>query len=195
VVDDDTQVGDIADYLLFQYKDQQLRLDAVALEPDDTYTDAQWTRLLSLEVLQRISATVDTTDGRTVTTDGLVRGVSLEVRPYRWVWKVSTTAAPGTLGNFTLDDTDIGVLSKFTPTDLLILADYYQYLVDNHAPYEDDYFDDGITAARWYLDFLPLAGTYGWSQQQLVAVGDWTGMTNAQVQAYPVATYATLALF
>ena len=195
VVEDDTQVGDVADYLLFQFKDQQLRLDGVVLEPDDTYSDSQWTRLLSLEMLQRISATMNTTDGRTVTTDGLVRGVSLDARPYRWVWSVSTTAAPGTLGNFTLDDSEIGVLSLFTPTDLQILSDYYQYLSDNHAPYEDDYFDDGITAARWELDFLPLAHTYGWSAQQLVAVGDWTGMSNAEVQAYPVGTYATLALF
>jgi hypothetical protein len=146
-------------------------------------------------MLQRISATMNTTDGRTVTTDGLVRGVSLDARPYRWVWSVSTTAAPGTLGNFTLDDSEIGVLSLFTPTDLQILSDYYQYLSDNHAPYEDDYFDDGITAARWELDFLPLAHTYGWSAQQLVAVGDWTGLSNAEVQAYPVGTYATLALF
>lgn len=195
VVDDDTQVGDIGGYLLFQYKDQQLRLDAVTLEPDDTYTDAQWTRLLEFEVLQRISATVDTTDGRTVTTDGLVRGVSLEVRPYRWMWKVSTTAAPGTLGNFTLDDAAFGVLSKFTPTDILILSDYYDFL-QRRVLSPDTEFDDGPSSVYWTARFLTQApAIYGWSSQQLVAVGNWTGMTNAEVQAYPVATYATLALF
>ena len=202
VVDDDSQVGDVADYLLFQFKDQQLRLDGVVLEPDDTYSDDQWTRLLSLEMLQRISATMNTTDGRTVTTDGLLRGVSLDVRPYRWVWKVSTTAVPGTLGNFTLDDSDIGVLGIWSVTDLAIIKDYAAFVKSRFGglPAWVGYFEIGKTKPLW-TDFRSgPAQAIGWSTSSLDQVTDWDGyvppeITIPAIYGYPVETYATLALF
>jgi len=111
LLDNDYQVSDTAQFILGQRKDQALRLDAVSLEPDDTYTDDQWSLLLNVELLQRVSATMVTTDARTVTNDGLISGVNLSVQPYRWNWELATIAAPVAVGNFILDDTALGVLA------------------------------------------------------------------------------------
>lgn len=120
LVDNDYQVAVSAELILYQSKDQRLRMDSVSVELDDTYRDEQWSAMLDMELLSRIGSTVDTTDGRTVSTDGLVRGIELSVQPYRWRWKLSTLAAPDRGGNFTLDDAVLGVLADaaaVNPTD------------------------------------------------------------------------------
>ena len=111
LLDDDYQVADTAQFMLSQRKDQELRLDAVTLEADDTYSDEQWSLLLGVELLQRVSATMTTTDARTVTNEGLVGGVNLTVQPYRWTWELATIAAPMVVGNFTLNDAALGLLA------------------------------------------------------------------------------------
>jgi hypothetical protein len=103
LVDNDDQVADSAEIILYQSKDQRLRMDAVSVELDDTYRDDQWSGMLSIELLDRIGSTTMTTDGRSVSNDGLVRGIDLSVQPYRWRWKLSTLAAPDRGGSFTLD--------------------------------------------------------------------------------------------
>ena len=116
----DIDVANTASYILDQFKDQELRLEGLKLEPDGEYNDDQWTILLSLDVLQRVQATITTTDGRTVSLDGLVRGIQLNIKPYQWHIDVSTLAAPQPGGNFTLDDLALGLLADATavnPTD------------------------------------------------------------------------------
>jgi len=110
----DTDVANTAGYVLDQFKDQALRLEGVKLEPDGEYTNDQWTILLGLDVMQRVQATITTTDGRAVTLDGLVRGVQVNVSPYQWHFDVSTLAAPQPGGNFTLNDPVAGLLADAT---------------------------------------------------------------------------------
>ena len=114
LVDNDDQVADSAEIILYQSKDQRLRMDAVSVELDDTYRDDQWSGMLSIELLDRIGSTTMTTDGRSVSNDGLVRGIDLSVQPYRWRWKLSTLAAPDRGGSFTLDDALLGLLADAT---------------------------------------------------------------------------------
>jgi len=116
----DTDVATSAEYVLDQFKDQELRLEGLFLQPDGEYSNDQWSILLALDVLQRVQATITTTDGRSITRDGLVRGIELNMAPYRWQFKVSTLAAPDPGGTFTLDDAVLGVLADATavnPTD------------------------------------------------------------------------------
>jgi hypothetical protein len=111
LLDNDNQVADSAEIILYQSKDQRLRMDAVSVELDDTYRDDQWSGMLSIELLHRIGSTIQTTDGRSVSNDGLVRGIEVSVQPYRWRWKLLTLAAPDRGGSFTLDDITLGVLA------------------------------------------------------------------------------------
>ena len=114
VVDSDVQVADSAGYVLSQFRDQQLRLEGVSLEPDNTYSDDAWSTLLGMDILNRLSASVTTTDGRSIERDALVRGIALDIQPFRWNWQVSTMAAPDALGTFTLDDAALGLLDTGT---------------------------------------------------------------------------------
>jgi hypothetical protein len=111
LLDNDNQVADSAEIILYQSKDQRLRMDAVSVELDDTYRDDQWSGMLSIELLHRIGSTIQTTDGRSVSNDGLVRGIEVSVQPFRWRWKLLTLAAPDRGGSFTLDDITLGVLA------------------------------------------------------------------------------------
>lgn len=139
LLDTDNQVADTADFVLFQSRTQQLRLDAVTMEPDDTYSADQWTTLLNLELLQRVGSELVTTDGRTVENDGLVRGVSLDVEPYRWRWSVSTTAAPTELGDFVLDNGALGLLADYSATEIATIRAYYEWLTDSGIDWYFEY--------------------------------------------------------
>ena len=61
-------------------------------------------------MLTRIGATITTTDGRSITKDGLVRGIGLNISQFNWNWRLSTISAPNALGDFQLDDLELGKL-------------------------------------------------------------------------------------
>jgi hypothetical protein len=110
LVDSDTLVSESAGYILSQFRNQELRLEGISLEPDDSYSDDAWTALLGMEMLTRIGATITTTDGRSITKDGLVRGIGLNISQFNWNWRLSTISAPNALGDFQLDDLELGKL-------------------------------------------------------------------------------------
>jgi hypothetical protein len=110
LVDTDDLVSESAGYILSQFRNQRLRLDAVNLEPDDTYSNDAWTALLGMEMLTRIGANITTTDGRSISTDGLVRGIRLQISSFNWNWQLSTVSAPDALGDFELDGAELGRL-------------------------------------------------------------------------------------
>lgn len=110
LVETDGLVSESAGYILSQFRTQALRLESIRLEPDDTYSDDAWTSLLGMEILTRIGTTLTTTDGRSISQDGLVSGISLEIQQFNWNWNLSTISAPNALGDFTLDDAELGKL-------------------------------------------------------------------------------------
>jgi hypothetical protein len=110
LVDSDVLVSESAEYVLSQFKDQQIRMEGITLEPDDCYENDAWSALLGMELLTRIGTRITTTDGRSINVDGLVRGINLNVSTFSWVWNISTIFAPDALGTFTLDDVSLGIL-------------------------------------------------------------------------------------
>jgi hypothetical protein len=115
-VSTETLLTDSATYLLSQYKDLRLRVEAFDCQASATWTDATWQRLLGLELLTRVKASFRSTDGRTIERDGLVRGMTITAIPNAnvWRWEVSTTQAPEALGTFTLDSSALGLLDAGT---------------------------------------------------------------------------------
>lgn len=198
----DGAVADSAEIVLTQSKDQRLRLDGAVVEPDDTYSNDQWAAMLGLELLTRIGSTIETTDGRTVSNDGLVRGVQLSVAPYRWSWRVSTIAAPDRGGNFTLDDLGVGLLADWTPEQRRIIAEYYIWM-SGYSPFPGTTFSEGLDAMiyafSWTMrPFSEYIFRFVDSSQDkngpVSGYEDWIGLTYAQWTATET-TYPALALF
>ena len=110
VLDTDDQVMVSVEYVLSQFKDWRLRIEGFEPVLTGESDNGLWVDMLRLDMLTRHSASFMTTDGRNVTDEGLVRGLSLSIRPFDWRWVVSTVRAPQALGQFTLDDLADGVL-------------------------------------------------------------------------------------
>lgn len=200
LVDSDNQVADSAEIILYQSKDQRLRLDAAMVEADDTYADDQWSPLLGMELLTRLGSSLQTTDGRTVELDGLVRGVELSVQPYRWRWKLSTVAAPDRGGNFTLDDSALGVLGDWTATQREVIASWYAWLdavgIPGYADFVWSYGLESLVLTRNFYEYVRYVLRYSVSAA-VTARNDWEdviGLTYAQWTATAY-DYPTLALY
>lgn len=103
-----------AGHILSQFKDLQQRVEAVKVTAAQDTTSAHWQTILSLDLLDRVSTTFDTTDSRTVTIEGLVRGINITIKPFVWSWTFATAQAPEALGTFVLDHAQLGVLDTGT---------------------------------------------------------------------------------
>lgn len=124
----DEQVSQSLDYVLSQFSDLQLRVEAINVTAADTDDPSKWAALLGMEVLTRIATTINTPDGREVAVDGLVRGLTLRASRFTWDWTISTTQAPNRGGNFTLDADPEGVLAVFTNEQVQVLTSWYEWL-------------------------------------------------------------------
>lgn len=114
VVINDYLVAESMEYILSQYSDWQLRVEGFTVAGRDTWTASQWQHMFELDMLRRVQSDYTTTDGRTISQDGLLRGLTLVVAPSSWTWSISTTQAPEALGTFTLDDGALGLLDTGT---------------------------------------------------------------------------------
>jgi len=114
IVDTDYLVAESAGHILSQYRNLQRRVENIHVTCAQDTEQADWSDLLELDMLRRVSSTFETTDGRSVTIDGLVRGLRMDIRPFTWRWSISTTQAPDAFGTFTLDDIALGVLDTGT---------------------------------------------------------------------------------
>jgi len=114
VVSTDSQVSESADHILSQFRDLHRRVESIRVTAAQDTETMDWQTLLSLDLLQRVSSTFSTTDGRTVVMESLVRGISLTVRPFVWDWTISTSQAPNVFGDFTLDSVSLGILDTNT---------------------------------------------------------------------------------
>ena len=114
VVNTESQVQSSMGYILSQYRDMVLRVEGFTIRPTDSWSNDHWQKLFETDMTRRISAVFTTTDGRTITREGLVRGLTLSVHPMQWSWNISTTQAPEALGTFTLDHAALGLLDTGT---------------------------------------------------------------------------------
>lgn len=114
VVQTDDQVLDAANFVVGQYGDLTTRVEGISTILDSGSTDRAWSEMLELDVLDRATVVFRTPDGRTLSRDGMVRGISLSVRANDWRWAVSFAQVPDPNGDFTLGDTNFGVLGQNT---------------------------------------------------------------------------------
>ena len=114
VVQTDDQVLDAANYVVGQYSDLVTRVEGITTTLDSGSTDDAWAEMLGLDVLDRATVSFETPDGRTISRDGLVRGIGLQVRANDWRWAVSFAQVPDPNGDFTLGDNQLGVLDQNT---------------------------------------------------------------------------------
>ena len=114
VVQTDDQVLDAANYVVGQYGDLTTRVEGISTVLDSSSSDQAWAQMLGLDVLDRATVAFDTPDARTITRDGLVRGIGLSVRANDWRWAVSFAQVPDPAGDFTLGDPNLGVLGQNT---------------------------------------------------------------------------------
>lgn len=128
-VQSEEDVYNAAEYVLSQYGTIQLRVEQMKVELDDSSDRATWRQLLELEMLQRTRLSYVTTDGRSIERDGLVRGYQLRISSRSWSWDVSTGQIPNRLGEFTLDNTLLGVVSRWASNDDIRLAYAWRRMV------------------------------------------------------------------
>jgi hypothetical protein len=86
----------------------------VSVTPKQTASDATWSLMMQLDILERVTTTWSTPDSRTNTVDGLVRGIHVTYMDRAWRWEVSTMQAPNTFGDFILDSAVFGRLDVNT---------------------------------------------------------------------------------
>jgi hypothetical protein len=114
VVEDDDQVLDAANFIVDQYAGLTTRVEGIRTVLDSSSPDQAWAQLLNLDVLDRATVAFRTPDARTISRDGLVRGIGLSVRANDWRWAISFAQVPDPNGNFTLGDPNLGVLGQNT---------------------------------------------------------------------------------
>lgn len=114
LLNSDDQVSEQAGFVLSQFKDIQFRVENITVEAGSDTTQAHWQELLELDILRRVATRFDTPDGRSIRQEGLVRGISLRIRPFLWTWQISAAKAPDVTGLFILDDILNGVLDTDT---------------------------------------------------------------------------------
>lgn len=214
VLDTDIQLSAAVTHYLSQSKDLRLRVESVRVELKDDNTDSQWRQMLELEILDRFATTFQTTDGRTINQDVLVRGIDLNIQPFQFNWTVSTAAAPATVGNFTLDDSTFGVLANYAFWQQEVIAGYYADLVDIYGnepfilPNADGIFGNGRDASitpfggtTYYPFRLYLTRVENRPVSDYLLFEDWAPQTFAEWQAsigafaVTVENAPTLALF
>jgi hypothetical protein len=167
----DDQVSQSLDYVLSQFADLQLRVEAVRVSATDADSASTWQALLGIEVLTRMATTVVTPDAREIEIEGLLRGLSLTVTRFGWSWVLSTTQAPDRGGEFTLDSETDGVLAPFTGFQVQVLSGWYQWLATSTglAPgastltFNNLSSGSSVGTLREYL-----AITLGWSIQEAI---------------------------
>ena len=116
VVATDYLIAESAQHILSQHSDWQMRIEGFEVAGRDNWPASTWRQMLDLDVLERVQSDFTTTDSRTITQEGLLRGLTITVAPSSWHWSVSTTQAPEALGDFILDDTGFGLLDTNTLT-------------------------------------------------------------------------------
>ena len=112
VCDLNTQVRRVAAYLLEQWRDMAPQVEQFEVMLTDSSPSWHWLSMMRLELLTHVDIAYDTPDGRTVTRAGLVRGISLKRAASEWRWTVSLFKAPVPGGDFTLDDSVLGLLDS-----------------------------------------------------------------------------------
>lgn len=145
----DEQVANSLDYVLSQFSDLRLRVEAINVTAADTDDPTKWQALLGLDVLTRVATTITTPDARQVSVEGLVRGITLRAGRFTWDWTISTTQAPDRGGNFTLDSDTDGLLAVFTNQQVQVLTGWYEWLAT-----ESDYAAVASTLTFNDLSFL-----------------------------------------
>jgi hypothetical protein len=115
----EADVDSVAWWLLALYSQLRTRVEQVEIRPQAdvaSMTVEEWTDLVRLEVGDAVRVVHVTPDGRTLTMDSLVRGITWKVaeRDYRLVLSLQTLTllqlSNGVDANFTLDNELIGVL-------------------------------------------------------------------------------------
>jgi len=114
IVTTDEQARDLGSFVVTQYGDLSTRIEGVSLKMKSNASADKWYSLLNLDVLDRASLSFVTPDGRTVSRDGLVRGLNVGIRKSEWSWSVSFYEPLDPNGNFVLGDSGLGVLGQNT---------------------------------------------------------------------------------
>lgn len=119
VCETDDQAQDVALWLLSQFENLQVRVESFVVEPTVETSSATWLQLLRLEIGDAVRVTHQTPDGRTITRDGIVRGVAWSVgassnddRSFRL--NVSMQSKTTVYSPFVLDSVIDGVLDSDT---------------------------------------------------------------------------------
>jgi len=106
----DEQALDAAKFVVGQFADLATRIEGLSTTLGNGAPDSHWLSMLGIDVLTRATVSFRTPDGRTISRDGLVRGVTLAIRVNQWRWSISFAEPPDPNGDFVLGSTDYGVL-------------------------------------------------------------------------------------
>jgi len=108
--DDDTELQDLADYLLSLYKDPVLRIEQVSIVLDGLTVEQQRT-VAGLDITDPIEVTFSPTVGPSITQYATVDKIEFNLNPSRSTVKLSVSTAQAA---FILDSTAFGVLDTDT---------------------------------------------------------------------------------
>ena len=104
--DDDTELSDLADYLLSRYKDPTFRISEVTVLMDGL-TTAQQTAIAALDVTDPLTVTLAPSVGPAITQDATVDRITHSISPGQHVVTLSMSQAQAA---FILDSSSFGVL-------------------------------------------------------------------------------------
>jgi len=111
----DAQVADIASWVLALYADMTTRVEELTIRPpaDDTLlSPSSWWSLMRLEIGTVVRVIHATPDGRSITVDGVIRGVEWSAGVRSFSLKLSLQTNADDVGQFRLNDTVDGVLDS-----------------------------------------------------------------------------------
>jgi hypothetical protein len=111
----DAQVADIASWVLALYADMTTRVEELTIKPpaDDTLlSPSSWWSLMRLEIGTVVRVIHATPDGRSITVDGVIRGVEWSAGVRSFSLKLSLQTNADDVGQFRLNDTVDGVLDS-----------------------------------------------------------------------------------
>jgi len=115
VCETDSQLADVASWILANYASLQTRVEEIRLEPPaDTalLSSGWWLALVRLELGDVVRVAHKTPDGRTITVDAVVRAVAWEAGVRRFGLTLSLQTLNPQVGLFVLDDLANGVLDE-----------------------------------------------------------------------------------
>lgn len=104
--DDDTELGDLADYLLSRYKDPTFRISEVTVLMDGL-TSAQQATIAALDVTDPLTVTLSPSVGPEITQNATLDRITHSITPGQHVVTLSMSQA---LAAFILDSSSFGVL-------------------------------------------------------------------------------------